>query len=183
MKRGEQAPTCEHRPCALRLHACCAVATLMLGLLGSTIAHAEDLGTLARLEVLLDARIADATCQELPPTPNPEGPSESSAQCTNTYDGIQIDAIRTAAGRIVWLDYTGAWKRGAAGPAQWNAMLETLERAFGEANGPRAHCRLWKLHDGVVRAALLGSGDGDDGVIRLLRITVTGADTHDALGC
>jgi hypothetical protein len=62
-------------------------------------------------------------------------------------------------------------------------MLDSLERAFGAARGPRASCRLWQRGDGVVRAALHGSSDGGDGVVRLLRVTVTGAGTPDALGC
>lgn len=152
-------------------------------LLCPAVSSSAEPGTLARLAALLDVPAGETSCQELPPTPSPAGDAGPLTQCITTSEGIQFVTIRTKDGRVVWLDYTGPWQRGAARPATWDAMLATLQRAFGRAQGPRAHCRLWSLGDGDVRAALHGSSDGDDGVVRLLRTTVSGADTKGALGC
>lgn len=157
------------------------VAVLLL--LCSTVFGSKDPGTLTRLAMLLDVPAEQTSCQELPPTPNPLGPSAPLTQCVGTSDGIQFVTIRADGKRLVWLDYTGPWLRGAAGAERWSAMLEALERELGEAKGPRTHCRLWALEDGVVRAALLGSSDADDGTITLQRVSVSGSDTNQALGC
>jgi len=174
----ENAPSSPRRA-RLRLIA----AVLWLILPCPVVVGAEDTGSLARLAALLEVPATPTSCQQLPPTPSPNGDAEPLTQCITEADGVQYVTLRTDDGRLVWLDYTGPWQRGPAGPAQWNAMLKGLQRAFGAASGPRAHCRLWPRDDGVVRAALQGSSDGDDGVVRLLRMSVSGAESQNALGC
>jgi len=159
-----------------------ATCLLYLPLVASHAAGAPA-STLDRVEKLLDFADAPATCQPVPPTPNPEGPGESLTSCIRERDGAQVGTMRTATDRLVWLSYAGPWRPLDPGRAAWDTLRGDLERTLGAATRTRGDCVLWERTDGVVRATLLGSPNAGDPAVALLRIVVDAADTPGAVDC
>ena len=139
--------------------------------------------TMDRVEKLLAFADAPATCQPVPPTPNPDGPGEALTSCISTQEGAQLNTMRTAADRTVWINYAGPWLRLEPGRAQWDTLRAGLERELGAPARSRGGCVLWQSADAVVRINLLGSPISDDPAVGLLRVVLTAADTPGAVDC